>query len=87
MRLRALRGSDTARRAVLGRNRDIARSFGDDLDADQPMTEQGPADELGRRFGPGPHWMFADRDDVLVGVVRLAPIDVAKRSARLGIGI
>ena len=51
------------------------------------MTEQDAADELGRRFGPGPHWMIADHHDVFVGVVRLATVDVANQSARLGIGI
>ncbi len=51
------------------------------------MSEQEAADGLRRRFGPGPHWVIADRDDVLVGIVRLAPVDVANRSARLGIGI
>ena len=53
-----------------GRRRDavceIARSFGEDLDADEPMTEQDASDELGRRFGPGPHWVIADHDDVFV---------------------
>ena len=38
-----------------GRRRDavceIARSFGEDLDADEPMTEQDASDELGRRSG------------------------------------
>lgn len=87
VRLRALRDSDTTRRAMLGRSREIARGFGDDLDHDEPMTEQDAADELARRFGPGPHWVIADQHDALVGVVRLAPIDTANRSARLGIGI
>ena len=87
VRLRPLRDGDIARRAALGRSRDIARGFGEDLDADEPMTEPDAADELGRQYGPGPHWVIADRDDVFVGVVRLAPVDVVNRSARLGIGI
>ena len=87
VRLRELRDSDICRRASLGRSREIARGFGADLDADEPMTDQDAAEELRRRFGPGPHWVIADQDDVLVGIVRLAPIDAANRSARLGIGI
>ena len=87
VRLRELRRSDIARRASLGRSREIARGFGEDLDSDEPMTEQDAAEELCRRFGPGPHWVIADQHDVLIGVVRLAPIDAAHRSARLGIGI
>ena len=31
--------------------------------------------------------MIADQDDVLIGIVRLSPIDTANRSARLGMGI
>ena len=87
VRLRPLRDGDIARRAALGRSREIARGFGEDLDADEPMTEPDAAEELGRRFGPGPHWVIADRDDEFVGVVRLAPVDAANRSARLGVGI
>ena len=87
VRLRPLRGSDIARRAALGRSREIAYGFGEDLEADEPMTEPDAADELSRRYGPGPHWVIADRDDEFVGVVRLAPVDAANRSARLGIGI
>ncbi len=87
VRLRPLRDGDIDRRAALGRSRDIARGFGEDLDTDEPMTESDAADELKRPYGPGPHWMIADRDDVFVGVVRLAPVDVVNRSARLGIGI
>ena len=85
--LRELRDSDILRRASLGRSREIDRGFGGDLDEDEPMTEQDAVDELRRRFGPGPHWVIADPDDVLIGMVRLAPIDAANRSARLGIGI
>ena len=87
VRLRKLRDSDIALRASLGRNREIARGFGEDLHLDEPMAEQDAADELARRFGPGPHWVIADQHDVFVGIVRLAPIDTANRSARLGIGI
>ena len=87
MRLRGSRGGDISRRASLGRNVEIARGFGENLEADEPMTQQDAAVELGRRFGPGPHWVIADVDDVFVGVVRLAPVDVANRSARLEIGI
>ena len=87
VRLRPLRDGDIARRAALGRSREIARGFGEDLEADEPMTEPDAVDELKHRYGPGPHWVIADRDDVFVGVVRLAPIDVVNRSARLGIGI
>lgn len=87
VRLRELRDSDIARRASLGRSREIARGFGEDLDCNEPMTQHDAADELGYRFGPGPHWVIADQHDVFVGVVRLAPIDTANRSARLGIGI
>ena len=87
VRLRPLRDGDIARRAALGRSREIARGFGEDLEADEPMTEPDATEELDRRFGPGPHWVIADRDDVFVGVVRLAPVDAANRSARLGVGI
>ena len=87
MRLRPLRNGDIARRAALGRSREIARGFGEDLEADEPMTEPDAAAELGRQYGPGPYWVIADSHDVFVGVVRLAPVDVVNRSARLGIGI
>lgn len=87
VRLRPLRDVDIARRAALGRSRDIARGFGEDLEADEVMTESDAADELKHQYGPGPHWVIADHDDVFVGVVRLAPVDVVNRSARLGIGI
>ena len=87
VRLRELRDGDIARRASFGRSREIARGFGEDLDSDEPMTEHDAADELSRRFGPGPHWVIADQRDIFVGVVRLAPVDTVNRSARLGIGI
>ena len=87
VRLREPRDSDTAQRASLGRSREVMRGFGGDLDADELMTEPDAAAELGRRFGPGPHWVIADQRDVFIGLLRLAPIDVANRSARLGIGI
>ena len=87
VRLRELRDSDIARRASLGHSREIVRGFGGDLVADGSMTEPDAALELRERFGPGPHWAIADQHDALIGVVRLAPIDVANRSARLGIGI
>ena len=87
VRLRGLGHSDIAQRASLGRSREIVRGFGGDLDADEPMTQSAAAAELGQRVGPGPHWVLADQDDVFIGVLRLAPIDVANRSARLGIGI
>ena len=87
VRLRGLRDGDIARRASLGRSREIVRGFGGDLDEDEPMSEPDAAAELGRRFGPGPHWVIADQHDMFIGIVRLAPIDVANRSARLGIGI
>ena len=51
------------------------------------MTQPAAADEFARRFGPGPHWVIADQHDIFVGVVRLARVDTATRSARLGIGI
>ena len=50
------------------------------------MADQASA-ELHKTFGPGPHWVIADGTDEFVGTLRLAPIDVANRSARLGIGI
>ena len=87
VRLREPRDGDIARRASLGRSREIASGFGDDLLGDVPMTEQDAADEFGRRFGLGPHWVIADQHDLFVGIVRLAPIGIANRSARLGIGI
>ena len=87
VRLRELRDSDIALRASLGRSREIARGFGEDLHLDEPMAEQDAAAELAHRFGPGPHWVIADQRNVFVGIVRLAPIDTANRSARLGIGI
>ena len=87
VRLRQLRDSDIAQRATLGRSREIVRGFGGDLDENEPMAEPDAAAELGHRFGPGPHWVIADKHDVFIGMVRLAPIDVANRSARLGIGI
>ena len=87
VRLRPLRDGDIARRAALGRSRAVARGFGEDLAADEPMTEPDAADELSRRYGPGPHWVIADGDDMFVGVVRLAPVDAVNRSARLAVGI
>lgn len=87
VRLRGLGDSDIARRASLGRSREVMRGFGGDLDTDEPLTEPDAAAELGQRVGLGPHWVLADQDDVFIGVLRLAPIDVANRSARLGIGI
>ena len=87
VKLRAPREDDVARRASLGHNREIARGFGQFLRHDEPMTPQDAAVEVGRRYGPGPHWVIADGQDVFVGLVRLAPIDTANRSARLGIGI
>ena len=73
VRLRPLRDSDIARRAALGRSREIARGFGEDLEADEPMTEPDAADELSRRYGPGPHWVIAGCDDVFVGLCALRP--------------
>ena len=87
VRLRELRDGDIVQRASLGRSREIIRGFGGDLDADEPMAEPDAALELRQRFGSGPHWVIADQRDVFVGVVRLAPIDAANRSAQLGIGI
>lgn len=87
VRLRELRDDDIATRASLGRSREIAHGFGVDLHSDEPMTEGDAAAELACRFGPGPHWVIADRHDVFVGIVRLAPVDAANRSARLGVGI
>ena len=87
VRLRGLRDGDVARRASFGRSREIASGFSEDRQSDEPMSEQDVAEELARRFGPGPHWVIADQHDTFVGVVRLAPIDTANRAARLGIGI
>ena len=87
VRLRELRDSDIALRASFGRSREIARGFGEDLCSDEPMSEQDATDELARRFGRGPHWVIADQHNVFIGMVRLAPVDTASRSARLGIGI
>ena len=66
VRLRELRDSDICRRASLGCSREIVRGFGAGIDADEPMTEQDAAEELRRRFGPGPHWVIADQDDVFI---------------------
>ena len=85
--LRALRGDDVSRRAAFGRTRDIVRAFGGDIEADQPMSIDDAALELRARVGPGPHWVIADEDDTFIGVLRLAPVDEANRSARFGIGI
>jgi len=86
--LRALSQRDVRVRATIGRHREVARGFGGDLARDHlPMTEAEAADELRHSFGPGPHWAIADDTDTLVGTIRLAPIDVPNRSARLGIGI
>ena len=51
------------------------------------MSERHAEVELRHRFGPGPQWAIADRDDRFLGIVRLAPVDVSNRSARFGIGI
>ena len=72
VRLPELRDGDIARPASLGRGREITRGFGGDLDSDEPMSEQEAAEELRRRFGPGPRWVIADRHDAFIGVVRLA---------------
>ena len=71
----------------MGRSREITRGFGGDLDRDEAMSEQEAAEELRRRFGPGPHWVIADGHDTFIGVARLAPVDAANRAARFGIGI
>ena len=87
VRLRELREADVEHRAALGRSREIVRSFGGELARDEPMTEEEAEAQLRWRFGPGPHWVIADEDDVFVGTVRLAPVDETNRSARFGIGI
>ena len=87
VRLRPAREDDVARRAALGRRREIVRSFGGDLAVDGQMSEPEARLELEARFGPGPHWVIADLDDQLIGITRLAPVDAENRSARFGIGI
>ena len=85
--LRDVRHGDAATRAALGRRREIVRGFGGDIAEDAPMTEEEATFELGHRFGPGPHWVIADHTDTFLGILRLAPVDTANRSARLGVGI
>ena len=63
VRLRASNDDDVTRRAVLGRSRELVRSFGGDLAADEPMSEEAAAIELRHTFGPGPHWVIADESD------------------------
>lgn len=78
---------DVVVRAGLGRNREIVRSFGGDLEADAPMAEIDARAQLEKRFGPGPHWVIADPSDQFIGITRLAPIDQRGKSARFAIGI
>lgn len=87
VRLRELTEADVARRASLGRSREIVGAFGGELAHDEPMSEKEAADQLRWRFGQGPHWVIADEQDLFIGIVRLAPIDLANKSARFGIGI
>ena len=88
VRLRPTQPGDAERRAELGRNREISRGFGADLETDEPMSLADAQLELDYRFGPGPHWAIADAtDDHFLGVVRLAPLDEAARAARFAIGI
>ena len=87
VRLRGFTEGDAARRATFGRSREVNRGFGGSLQRDLPMTEDEALADLRKRFGSGPHWVIADEADELIGSVRLAPIDLANRSARFGIGI
>ncbi len=87
LRLRPPEERDIAVRAGFGRRREIVRSFGGDLDADEPLDLDDAAAQLAARFGPGPHWVIADSEDDYVGLARLAPLDVANRSSRFAIGL
>lgn len=87
IRLRPYERRDATVRAGFGRSREIARSFGVDRSEDGPLDLETAAQELTLRFGSGPHWVIADRSDEFVGVVRLAPLDEANRSANFAIGL
>ncbi len=87
VRLRAHTDADIKRRAELGQNREIVRSFGGSIDTDRPISEEEAELGLTYRFGPGPHWVIADEHDRFIGVVRLAPLDREARSANFAIGI
>ncbi|MEM9467231.1 MAG: GNAT family protein [Actinomycetota bacterium] len=88
VRLRPIGPDDARTRAGIGRVPEIVRAFGGELDEPTTMTVDQAAAELAHSFGLGPHWVIADAaDDRFLGTLRLAPLDVANRSARLGIGI
>ncbi|MGI9624911.1 MAG: GNAT family N-acetyltransferase [Acidimicrobiales bacterium] len=87
IRLRPYENRDASVRAGFGLSREIVRSFGGDLSEDGPLDLETAARQLTRRFGSGPHWVIADNSDEFVGVIRLAPLDEANRSANLAIGL
>lgn len=87
IRLRASTDADVSTRAALGKSAEVVRSFGGTLDSDEPMSEDEAALHLAHRFGPGPHWVIADEVDRLIGVARLAPLDLDQRAANFAIGI
>ena len=46
------------------------------------MTAEEAEQELGQRFGAGPHWVIADADDLFVGIARLARSDTREALRR-----
>ncbi len=87
VRLRPYEDRDAQVRARFGRNRQIVRALGGDLPCDLPLDPADAAQQLTRRFGPGPHWIIADANNDFLGVARLAPLDAANRSAAYAIAI
>lgn len=87
VRLRSYEDRDAQVRASFGRNRQIVRALGGDLPWDLPLNPADAAQQLTRRFGPGPHWIVADANDDFLGVARLAPLDAKTRSAAYAIAI
>jgi RimJ/RimL family protein N-acetyltransferase len=88
VRLRPPEERDILRRAELGRNPEINRAFGGDLETDRPLT----VDEARRQLTPMPdtfmQWAIAETDgDVFVGMTNLSRLDQPNRSAVFGIGI